>query len=76
MNVSKQTKSIRSPAPRLHAASRASVILHQGPAVVRLQPHELVLLDKWMIEQTDTPENPQAAVRKLITTVCGKMKEK
>jgi hypothetical protein len=46
------------------------------PVVVRLQPHELALLDNWMIEQDDIPENRQAAVRRLIAMVCGKMKEK
>jgi hypothetical protein len=41
--------------------------------VVRLQPHELALLDDWMVEQDDIPENRQAAVRRLIAMVCGKM---
>ena len=44
--------------------------------VVRLQPHELALLDSWMIAQADIPENRQAAIRRLIATVCGKKKEK
>jgi hypothetical protein len=44
--------------------------------VVRLQPHELYLLDAWIIAQADIPENRQAAVRRLIALVCGKMKAK
>ena len=46
------------------------------PVVVRLQPHELDLLDGWMIEQDDIPETRQDAIRRLIVMVCGKMKEK
>jgi hypothetical protein len=42
--------------------------------LVRLQPHELALLDKWMVQQED--ENRQAAVRRLIALVCGYVKEK
>ena len=37
-----------------------------------MQPHELNLLEAWMIEQDDIPENRQAAVRRLIALVCGK----
>jgi hypothetical protein len=42
------------------------------PVVVRLQPHELDLLDAWMIEQDDIPETRQDAIRRLIAMVCGK----
>ena len=44
--------------------------------VVRLQPHELGLLEAWMVEQDDIPETRQDAIRRLIAIVCGKMKEK
>jgi hypothetical protein len=43
-----------------------------APVVVRLQPHELDLLDGWMIEQDDMPETRQDAIRRLIALVCGK----
>jgi hypothetical protein len=46
------------------------------PVVVRLQPHELALLDGWMIEQAEIPETRQEAIRRLITMVCGKTKGK
>jgi len=46
------------------------------PVVVRLQPHELDLLDAWMVEQDDMPETRQEAIRRLIALVCEKMKEK
>jgi hypothetical protein len=46
----------------------------EEPVVVRLQPHELDLLDAWMVAQDDIPQNRQAAVCRLIVTVCGKMK--
>ena len=46
------------------------------PVVVRLQPHELALLDAWMVEQDDIPETRQDAIRRLIALVCGKMKQK
>jgi len=46
------------------------------PVVVRLQPNDLALLDAWMVEQDDIPETRQAAVRRLIGMVCGKVKEK
>jgi len=39
------------------------------PVVVRLQPHELDLLDAWMVEQDDIPGNRQAAIRRLIALV-------
>jgi hypothetical protein len=41
------------------------------PVVVRLQPHEIVQLDKWMVEQDDIPETRQEAIRRLIALVCG-----
>jgi hypothetical protein len=44
--------------------------------VVRLQPHELAMLDNWMIEQHDIPENRQAAVRRMIAMVCERMEGK
>jgi hypothetical protein len=44
--------------------------------IVRLQPHELALLNNWMVEQDDSPENRQAAVRRLIAIVCGEGKLK
>jgi hypothetical protein len=44
--------------------------------VVRLQPHELAMLEGWMIEQDDIPENRQAAIRRLIAIVCGEGKTK
>ena len=34
--------------------------------------YELALLDDWMAEQDDIPENRQAAIRRLIAMVCGK----
>jgi hypothetical protein len=34
--------------------------------VVRLQPHEIAQLDKWMVEQEDIPETRQEAIRRLI----------
>jgi len=40
------------------------------PVVVRLQPHELDLLDGWMVEQDDIPETRQEAIRRLIIMVC------
>ncbi len=40
------------------------------PIVVRLQPHEIVQLDKWMVEQDDIPETRQEAIRRLIALVC------
>jgi hypothetical protein len=46
------------------------------PVVVRLQPHELDLLDGWMVEQDDIPETRQEAIRRLIGMVCGKGKSK
>jgi hypothetical protein len=46
------------------------------PLVVRLQPHEIVQLDKWMGEQDDIPETRQEAIRRLIAMVCGKGKSK
>ena len=46
------------------------------PVVVRLQPHELNLLDGWTVEQDDIPETRQDAIRRLIAIVCGKMKQK
>jgi hypothetical protein len=46
------------------------------PVVVRLQPHELDLLDGWMVEQDDIPETRQDAIRTLIGMVCGKGKVK
>jgi hypothetical protein len=39
---------------------------------VRLQPHELDLLDDWMVEQDDIPETRQEAIRRLIAMACGK----
>jgi hypothetical protein len=44
--------------------------------VVRLQPHELGLLEAWMVEQDDIPETRQDAIRRLIALVCGKTKGK
>jgi hypothetical protein len=44
--------------------------------VVRLQPHEIAQLDKWMVEQDDIPETRQDAIRRLIGIVCGKGKPK
>jgi hypothetical protein len=41
------------------------------PVVVRLQPHELALLDAWTVEQDDIPETRQDAIRRLIAMVCG-----
>jgi hypothetical protein len=41
------------------------------PVVVRLQPHEIAQLDKWMVEQDDIPETRQDAIRRLIALVCG-----
>jgi hypothetical protein len=38
--------------------------------VVRLQPHEIAQLDKWMVEQDDIPETRQEAIRRLIALVC------
>jgi hypothetical protein len=46
------------------------------PHVVRLQPHEIAQLDKWMVEQDDIPETRQEAIRRLIAMVCGKGKVK
>jgi hypothetical protein len=46
------------------------------PHVVRLQPHEIAQLDKWMVEQDDIPETRQEAIRRLIALVCGKGKPK
>jgi hypothetical protein len=46
------------------------------PVVVRLQPHELDLLDNWTVEQDDMPETRQDAIRRLIAMVCGKVKGK
>jgi len=46
------------------------------PVVVRLQPHELAVLDAWMVEQDDIPETRQDAIRRLIAITCGKMKGK
>jgi hypothetical protein len=46
------------------------------PVVVRLQPHELDLLDGWMIEQDDIAETQQHAIRRLIAIVCGEGKPK
>jgi hypothetical protein len=41
------------------------------PFVVRLQPHEIAQLDKWMVEQDDIPETRQEAIRRLIAMMCG-----
>jgi len=76
--MKRQTKLIRPPAVRLTARGKPR---KRNPApgfglVVRLQPHELALLDAWMIEQDDIPENRQAAVRRLIAMVCGEGKTK
>jgi hypothetical protein len=46
------------------------------PVIVRLQPHELALLDNWMVAQDDIPENRQASIRRLIALVCGEGKAK
>jgi hypothetical protein len=46
------------------------------PVVVRLQPHELALLDAWIVEQDDIPETRQDAIRRMIAMVCGKGKPK
>jgi hypothetical protein len=78
MKKSRRTKLTRAPAVRLTARGKPR---KRNPApgwglVVRLQPHELALLDNWMVEQDDIPENRQAAVRRLIAMVCGKMREK
>ena len=74
MKKSRQIKLIRAPAVRLTARGKPR---KRNPApdfglVVRLQPHELAMLDNWMIEQDDIPENRQAAVRRLIALVCGR----
>jgi hypothetical protein len=74
MKKPRQTKLIRPPAVRLTARGKPR---KRNPApgfglVVRLQPHELGLLDNWMVAQDDIPENRQAAVRRLIAMVCGK----
>jgi hypothetical protein len=47
-----------------------------APVVVRLQPHELDLLDGLMIEQDEIPETRPEAIRRLIAITCGKMKGK
>jgi len=78
MKKQRRTKLIRPPAVRLTARGKPR---KRNPApgwglVVRLQPHELDLLDAWMVEQDDIPENRQAAIRRLIALVCEKMKEK
>jgi hypothetical protein len=46
------------------------------PIVVRLQPHEMAQLDKWMVDQDDIPETRQHAIRRLIAVVCEKEKAK
>ena len=58
------------------AASKSNTAPGGEPLVVRLQPRELAMLDAWMVKQDDIPENRQAAIRRLIALVCGKMKEK
>jgi hypothetical protein len=78
MKKPRQPKLIRSPAVRLTARGKPR---KRNPApgwglVVRLQPHELAMLDNWMVEQDDMPENRQAAVRRLIAMVCGRMEGK
>ena len=78
MKKSRQVKLIRAPTARLTARGKPR---KRNPApgwglVVRLQPHELDLLDNWMVEQDDIPENRQAAVRRLIALVCGEGKSK
>jgi len=78
MKKQRRTKLIRPPAVRLTARGKPR---KRNPApgfglVVRLQPHDLALLDAWMVEQDDIPENRQAAIRRLIALVCEKMKEK
>jgi hypothetical protein len=78
MKKPKQLKLIRASAVRLTARGKPR---KRNPApgwglVVRLQPHELALLDKWMIAQDDIPATRQAAVRQLIALVCGEGKPK
>ena len=78
MKKSRRTKLIRAPAVRLTAQGKPR---KRNPApgfglVVRLQPHELAMLDNWMVALDDIPENRQAAVRRLIRIACGKMEEK
>jgi hypothetical protein len=78
MKKSSQTKLIRAPAVRLTARGKPR---KRNPApgfglVVRLQPYELALLDNWMVAQDDIPETRQAAVRRLISMVCGEGKLK
>jgi hypothetical protein len=75
MKKTRQAKLTRAPAVRLTARGKPR---KRNPApgfglVVRLQPHDLALLDAWMVEQDDIPENRQAAVRRLIAIVCGKV---
>jgi hypothetical protein len=74
MKKSRQVKLIRAPTVRLTARGKPR---KRNPApgwglVVRLQRHELDLLDGWMVEQDDIPETRQAAIRRLIALVCGK----
>jgi hypothetical protein len=78
MKKARQTKPIRAPAVRLTARGkpRKRNPAPGEPVIVRLQPYELAMLDAWMIEQDDIPENRQAAVRRLIALVCGKGKTK
>jgi hypothetical protein len=38
---------------------------------MRLPPHELALLNNWMVEPQDIPENRQVAVRRLISMARG-----
>jgi hypothetical protein len=78
MKKSRRTKLIRATAVRLTARGKPR---KRNPApgfglVIRLQPHELAMLDNWMIEQDDIPENRQAAVRRLIALVCAKTERK
>jgi hypothetical protein len=78
MKKPRQAKLIRAPAVRLTARGKPR---KRNPApgwglVVRLQPHELALLDDWMVNQDDIPETRQAAVRRLIALVCGEGKPK
>jgi hypothetical protein len=73
MKKSRRVKLISPPAVRLTARGQPR---KRNPApgfglVVRLQPHELALLDAWMVKQGKIPRNRQAAVRRLIAMVCG-----